>query len=353
MDPIQLLNWVWLTQAVNEIQSPNQFVNRLVFGNRNALPTETIEITSIYGDRQMAPFVRKDGEALLVSGTHKGVQNITAPNMRTKMPFTPSELLWGQMPRGIMGAVSQEAILDLAAQHILRDLQYMADMYTNTEEWMACMALRGQISYSVTDQETFTVTYPRPSGHNVTLDTFWDDATPSNIFLEETFTNAKKLIADAAGLGVTDVILGAEAAKYFRRLLAKGEVKTMDIERIQSGEATFNNQYQDDGAIKIGTFCNVTVWEYSRQISVNGTPVDLIRPKYAEFIANSPFAGNTMEFGAITDIHAMQAGNIQLERFSKSWLENDPSSLMCLMASRPFPVMRKAGSTASFKVISG
>jgi len=233
------------------------------------------------------------------------------------------------------------------------DKEGRINLITNAQEWMAALALRGTITYSVTDQEVFQVTFPKPAGHTITLSTFWDDGTPSNVKINNDFHTAKKLISDEVGLQVTDAILGTEAATSFRNLVAGGHVKTLDLRSVASGLIDFTQQFNEDGAIFLGVFDGVRVWEYGRQANLDGVATSMVRPKYAEFVAATPAAAFVEYFGAIPDFKALQGLRFQGQRFSKSWEKEDPSAMFALVHSRPLPVPRRPGATVSMKVVSG
>ncbi len=335
------------------IKAPNQFLKKLLYSNEVPLSTEDIEIGLITGGRTIAPFIRKNGEAIMVGGLSGSYQTVAAPNIRLKRPFTPSDLLFGRQPGTVIFSPGDDYQLTALQQHIARDLQYVENMIVNAEEYLSAMALQGAISYEVADQEVFSITFPRSSDNNVTPTIFWDAADPTTVNLPEYFYTAKKLLADSEGLGVTDAIFGSEAAAAFRKLAATGKIPTLDIRNISAGQVTFLEQFRDDGVLYMGNYNGVNLWEYSRTADLNGTPTSLIRPKYVEFISTSPASERVMYYGAIPDMDAIEGRKFQGKRFSKSWKENDPSVQMFLVHSRPLPVPRKPNATVSMKVVSG
>ena len=344
---IECLSWSSLTQAVNEIKSPNQFLKRLVFTQHETQPTESIEFGLFTGDREVAPFVERDGEAIPVSGYGEVFQTVSAPNIRIKRPIKPSELLFNRRPGTVIFPGAGE-IVSAAEAHVARDAKRLADLVTNAEEYLCALAIRGVISYTAADESNFTITIPKPAGNTVTLATFWDDpaGTPSADFL-----TAKKLVSDEVGLGITHCILGSEAMTAF---LQNDEVKAlMDINNVSAGALTLMEQFNQDGAIFLGVFCGVQVWGYPRTVKVKGVATDLIRAKYAEFLSITPAAENTLYYGAIPDLDAFEGRNFQAERFSKSWTQPDPSVMQMLVHSRPLPIPRRPGSMVSMKVVSG
>lgn len=344
------LKYITLTAMVNNMKSPSTFLQRLLFSNHQTLTTENIEIDTLVRGRSTAPFVRKNGEAIMVGGYTSKKAIVEAPNIRIKKPFTPSELLFGRKPGAPIFVTGNEQMTALQ-QHIARDLQGMVDMISNTQEWMVSQVITGTIFYSVADQETYTITYPKPAGNTVDVSGSapWTNQTTSNILEDE--IAAKRVVADEVGLGVTICLMGAEAAAAFR---ANAKIQAvLDNKNISAGQLTFNEQFTADGAIFLGNLSGIPHWEYSRTIDVEGVSTAMIRSKYAEYIAVSPAAENILYYGAIPDMKAINGQQIQTERFSKSWEEEDPSVLMALVHSRPLPVPRRPGSYYSLKVIAG
>ena len=222
MSTITQLKWASLTGVVNEMKSPAQFLHRLLFaGNQQTLSTEDIELSVLTKERETAPFVRKNGEAVLVQGAGYKFQTVAAPNIRIKIPFTPSQLLFGRQPGTVIFPDAGSQISAVQA-HINRDLQVMADLVTNSQEYLSAQALQGQITYEVADEEVFQITFPKPAGNTVTLSTFWDDGTPANVQFNLNVYQAKKIASDEVGLGVTDCILGTEATETLLTLVAGG-----------------------------------------------------------------------------------------------------------------------------------
>lgn len=348
MDSTDLLSWVSLTSVVNILKSPNQFLKKFLFSNHITRPTETLEIGIYEGARMAAPFVKVNAKAVRIPKLGEKFATVTAPNIRIAMDFEPSELMFNRRPGNVIMPSSGSEVSSAAEQYVARQVQRLADSITETEEWMCAMALRGAITYSVDGGDVFQITYPKASANKITLSDFWDtvDGVPSVDF----FT-AKSVVSEAVGLGLTDVILGSEAAHAF---LQNADVHgKLDTRNVSIGAITFESQFREDGVIYLGRFSGLDVWSYPRQTNLNGVAVDLIRPKYAEFVHAGPAAENVIEYGAIPDLEALQGGLFQGERFAKSWMEKDPSVQTSLAHSRPLPVTRKPNSTVSMKVVSG
>lgn len=353
MATISALSYIALTTAINNVKSPNTFLQRLLYPNHQTLGTETIALESIEGARQTAPFVRVGAEAIMVSGTSKSFATIAGPNIRIKMPFTPSPLLFGREPGDNILIGPTESTAPSVERHISRDLAYMGDMVTNSIEYLCSRMLQGQISILQDDQEVIQITLPRSSSHNITLSTFWDsggaNARPlSNIHA------VKELLQDE-GVQPTDAICGSEAANALLGLAEAGHIKLMGIEgrNVSAGSLSFVTQFNEEGVIFLGELGGVRFWQYSRTVSVAGVSTPMVRAKYVEFVTVSPAADRVLYFAAIPDLDAFEGRVMQTERFSKSWKEKDPSRMMALVHSRPLPWNRRPNTSVSMKVVSG
>ncbi|CAK9074174.1 Uncharacterized protein (Fragment), partial [Durusdinium trenchii] len=347
-----LLSWASLTATVNEIKSPNQFLRRLIFSNTDPRPTETIEIGVLVGDRQVAPFVKRNAQAIEITPFQEKFYNVTAPHIRVKRHLDAAELLFERRV-GHTIFVEGGDVMDAAEEHIARTSQRLNDVVTEAEEYLCSQALQGAISYEVDEEEAFQITFPRSASHTVDLGmgNYWDEAggKPSADVL-----TAKQLVADDVGLGLTHGILGSEATTAFmQNAEISGSAALLDIRRLNAGDVTFQEQFNEDGAIFLGRYGGIDFWSYTRKTSVNGVSTDLIRAKYCEFVTVSPAAENVLYYGAIPDIRALEGRLFQGRRFSKSWQQEDPSVWWQLVASRPLPVPRRPDSMVSMKVVSG
>ena len=344
------LRWRTLTPAINEMKSPNQFLKKLLYPNHQTVPTETIDLSFNVRGRQMAPLVRKGAEGVLVAGASSTFATVTGPNIRIKMPFNARVLFERQPGYSLHPSKSEQ--LSAVQASIARDVKCMADDITNREEWMCAMALQGEILYSVDGDDTYKITYPIPAGNQITLSTFWN-TTVATTNMQAAFLQAKKVMSDEVGLVPTDVILGSEAMDTFLDVIrTQQNAATSTV--YQVGTVDMGANYTEDGAIYLGRFCQVNVWGYPRTIVENdGTTVNLIRAKYAEFVNTSSASERVLYYAAIEDLDAYEQGLIESERFLKTFKTADPSQITYLAHSRPLPVPRRAGATVSMKVISG
>lgn len=343
---VPALEWQTLTAAVNDIKSPNNFLTELLIGSkRNTHPTQTLELGRWLADRKMVPFTKVGAQAYPLSGVTKDFTSIKAPNIRVKISFEPSPLLFGRTPDTKVFLREGENQLSAVQQHIAMDMQYMADQIANREEWLVSQALTGVISYTGTDDlhaDAFEFDYSRAAGNTVTL-TGTDVWTNAASDIAADVRLAKKTVMDATGVELTDVVMGENAAAAF--LGNAGVLAILDRRNTRGDESEAQRQgggVLPSGAYYCGRIFGLRWWEYSRTVlDADGSTVTLIPTADAHFVSTSPAAGISMEYAAIPDMDAFNGGLIQVQRFAKSWVEKDPSVVVALTHTRPFPLLRR------------
>lgn len=356
MSQLDALSWVYMTGVVNNIKTPNRFLSRLLTTREETLPIETVTIETESAGRDMAPFVQKNGEAIMVGGYGGGSYTVTAPNIRIKKPLNVSNALFQRRPGQNLMQPTSGVIMSNVEVQVARDLENMENRVVNTEEYMWAMCLRGQIVYQEESGAIFRITYARPSANNITLSIFWNAADPTTLDILGNLFVVKQVISEDGSPPITDAICGSEAGVRLQLLASSGALKffnTNASNAISVGTLTFVENFSDDGAIFLGEMSGIRFWMYPRTSVLNGTEIPMIRPKWIEFISRSPVSDRVMYYAAIPDLDAIQSGAMQTKRFSKSWKQSDPSAQMALLHSRPLPVPRRPGATVSMKVISG
>jgi len=348
----EVLHHSTMTRVVNEIRNPLSFIKNMFFSQEETVPTRHIEIGTIRRGRHIAPFVKRDGAALMVTGATEGSRLVKPAHIRIKRPMSPSELM-NKRRAGSVIHIDKGGLQAAMRRYMARELGFMAIDIGNSEEYLCAQALRGIITYESDDEESFEVDFQRDASLTVTLtgSDLWTDplSRPSANFL-----NASELVNDLSEGRITDVILGADARNAF---LANAEVEkklTFQPEHIRFGTIDLSTNFLDSGALFLGSYVHgVRVWSYARKVLLpDGTEYELIRPDYAEFIWRHPSAERVVYYGAIEDMDALGEGNVlEAKRFSKSWTTPDPSARMVLVESNPLPCLRRPDTSVSMKVV--
>lgn len=350
------LSWITLTQTVNEIKAPNQFLKRLLFGTEKYLPTDQAELSVRRGPRVMAPFVKKNGMATMVKGTTEEFATVATPNIRIAMPFTPADQLYSRRVGTNIFAQAGEIMSAMDQQRAI-DLDYMNSQIVNTEEWMCAQALTGSIAYNATndpaERDNFTVNFQKDLANSELVlggSNLWDNAA-SNPSLQ--FLKAKRRLNDVVNLVPTDCIMSPEASEAFLYNAAvKAQLNTISG-NIRAGTLTFVEQFNNDGVLFLGEYNGIRCWEYNRTATdPSGASQPMIRSKWVEFVCANPGNEWKMLYGAIADKTAFNTGAWMGRRFSKSWIEEDPSAEIVLVASRPLPLPQRPDAVYSVKVLA-
>ena len=352
MATITELEWQSLSRVLEEIRTPYNFVERLLYGNTNTNGTEKIAVDSVIGGRRMAPFVRRGASAQLIPGMTHQFTTVEAPSIRAKRAFDCDRLFFERTPGSPIFIDGSTAATEVQ-RRIARDLQYAREQIDQTLEWMCCQTLTGTLTYNISTTDgqlgdAFTIDYGRPAAHTVVLTgtDLWSDAASDP---HKDFNDAKDLASDA-GHQLTDVIMGGDAADAFVR--NDQLASDLDNRRFVTGNLELINRFEQSGAQFMGQIYGIRCWRYNRSVTDPfGNSVALIEADKAHFVSANPGADNIIEYGAIADFDASPSGLIQTRFFSKSWRTQDPSAQMYLWHSRPLPIPRRPESMVTYTVV--
>ena len=93
-----VLSWSTLTPAVNEMKAPNSFLKNMVFSRNVTVPTRNIELSFLNRGRKIAPFVERNGAAIMTEGRDESFRVISPPHIRVKRPVIFVFLVWKRSP---------------------------------------------------------------------------------------------------------------------------------------------------------------------------------------------------------------------------------------------------------------
>lgn len=347
-----------LTETVRTIQPPNTFLQDFLFpaNIRRQSFTETIELSAKRAGREMVPFIKVNGEAQLYKGVGRSFSQVKPPNIRLKQQHVPHESFERKAGQGIF--VTSPGQLEAAQeQKVVDDLDFMMNGIVNRQEWMVANLLRNQITYSVSDNESFTIDLPRSAGNTIDLaPNYWDTA-PGTADIYGAVDIADSLVSEAEGLNITDAICGSEAAAALVGALKAQEL--FDQRRFLTGNLDLETLEANNGVKFLGNFHGINWWRYNRKITLpdaeGGGTFDFIRPKYVEFVNRDAVSTERKWWwGPVADYGEDGARSIHpVSMFSKSFVTQDPSQRFLLVHTRPLPWMQRPDTFVSMKVVSG
>lgn len=342
------LRWETMTSTANNIEKPNSFWRKLIF---NGARDETLftEIASLHtweGARKVAPFVKKNAQAIMVDGPYQTERSVETPNIKIKHPFEPSHLL-DDRAIGTRVFPSKGEINKRRREYVKKHLEYMDMLVEEAIEWMCSQLIdTGTIAYEVADADAWTISMPKPAANTYTSSNLWSTAS-NNPGID--FKAAKKLM-QPYGMQPTICVMGSDAATGF---INNEKVQAqLEARNIIAGELDLTQMYRDTGAIYLGMYQGIPCFEYSGTTDLNGSSVDAIGAKKAHFIHVGPKLQAKMFYGAIADWDAFKSGSWVGKRFSKSWVEQEPSVMWALLQTRPLPWIERPGGIVTVTAVA-
>lgn len=337
------LGWAFLTGAINETDRPISFYKTMFFGDTEIVPAETLELSYFEGQRRMAPFVAKNGEAVSVDPRSTKFANVSFPNIRVKRPMEAYDALTKRMPGQDIFATTG-AFAQAASRVIAEDTEILSDVIDNREEWMcAKMAQNRLIEYSVSDMDSFKITMPYDAT-NMTRDISasgtrnW--ATGSAVNLIEDFQIMKRNSARYGKVQMRNAVFGRGAATAWMNLEIPRTL--LDNRRLESGRQELQGVFDLQGVYYMGTFMGIDLWEYSGTYTDDdGNEQDFQQSNQVTFLPDPSASQAKLYYGLIPDTVAIEQGLTEVQRFSKSWQQEDPSARIQLVHTRPLPVLRR------------
>lgn len=350
----KILHFYSLTQMVERVPVPLSFLRSLVLRRPDrTLHTKNVAWPVRDRTRTRLPFVEEGAPGVLVGRTGSKMVEMSAPNIRVKKPFRASELLVRENLPLVPWNPTEDEHLAGVRDAIAQDLEDMVEDAANTEEWMVSQAIQGTLAYT-SDTASFSLNYGKPAAATFNAANFIDTAADPGLALLEIIDTSVAKQQSIELLTPTHAVGGSEFATYWRsKILTSATIKDLlrtDM-RGALGRIALENPDVASGARYLGTLQNIDFWSYPTQLD----GVDLIRPKYLEFIHSSRASGAQMLYAAVEDMDLVLAGrrSMSVKRFVKSWLEKDPSALMQLLHSRPVPALPRPAVSISCKAISG
>lgn len=347
--PAEFLEFMQLSELVDLSKSPAAFLRNLLFrGPSRLMHAETLDVRTRVGDREVAPMVSPFGEAKFIKRLERTAAVIKFPRIA---------LRWGLNAGQVQTIRSQDVpiyadqgqILSQWDLEVAEHQERAADMIANRIELMVSQLIVGTMSYSDSEGDAWQFVSPKPGANTFDAALDWDDAD-SDPTLD--ILAAKQLATDYAnGVSPDVMVLSGTAMNAFVTNPAVQRYMSIPSGQngLQVGKLSLANTFDQDGAIFLGNFEGLQCWGYPRQVSVDGTPTDLIRPDYVELLSTSRAAQNTMYFGPL---HFVDVGRLEMEVFSHSWMTPDRKNMCFEVETRPMPVFHKPGAHVSIHVLN-
>lgn len=264
---------------------------------------------------------------------------VKAPRFRPKRAFMAADRF--KQPAG----VNPYSPLDNAlARAIAEDMDLHREELDMVMEIMCQQAMvLGKVTlYDIVEGgkpvPQFTVDFQRPAAHSVVLtgSALWS-ASGSDLQGQVEEWNTR--IQEETGWGSSDLLLGKNAWKFFRKHV---DVKDdLDNRRIEIGNLSLKV-----GRKFKGTWNGLNLWLVTGEYTdLDGTTKPYLEPDCALLVASG--ALSVVEFGLPVDNRC--AGPVEI--FAKAFEQEDPSGTFTIAESRPLPWPKQPGWTVLAKVV--
>lgn len=373
----QDLSYLTATAIVNEIPGSLNFLDSLLFprSTEEVLMTEDFEVIVVSDDRSMMPFIKPGTRAPASTGIDYTIGTYKTPMIAEARPMPIDELLLRRRPGTSHYAGSH--MTTATRQHIAREFSKLRRHWENRNEWMAAELIKNRaLTYSVDDQDSFTIEYPFEAATQFTLAAGggWNELTYVSGSLDDesaaatdpqlAFNEAALLMNEHARVAPTVCLMGKNASLSFLnhpKTLAK-----LDARNLDTGSLTFMRQFDQGGARFLGTFVGgVQCWEYTGKLVLDSGSSDfLLDEDSAYWIHVGPLAEFQKVYGVIPNWKLSLGrrkpttfaafGNIRAvpaRIFADVIADDHGNSLEGQMYSRPLPVLRRPNVIASATVI--
>jgi hypothetical protein len=332
-----------LNAIVQDLRVPRMGIAAAYFNRVSQDDTEEIHFDVDNKPRRMAPFVSP-----LVAGqtvASRGFQTTTfkPAYIKDKRVFSPTRAVKRVMGERIGGG-------DLTPEQrmqalVVMDLQDQIEMIERRMEWMAAQVMNaGAVTITGDQYPTAVVNFGRHADLTKTLTTTarWGE---SGVKPLDDMQDWSDLMVRHAGVACTDWAMTVDAWKIFR---ADADVaKRLDRDPLRDTSTLQPAAHQGEGLQYQGTIDGFNIYTYAAYVinPANGQEEHVL-PTFTVLGMGGQAVEGMRHFGAILDHDSLQA----LPYYSKSWLEQDPSTRYLMMQSAPLLVPYRPNATFRAKV---
>jgi hypothetical protein len=313
MADLEILKQTVLTGIIQKFIAPPENLGRSLF-NVVSHPETVAEWDVIQGNRYRGSPTLPNREGKLVNPLGVGKRSASFIYYREKKAFEPTTLRWLRTPGELARHNAEAAVL-----REVTDLNYRLERLVESYCWDA---LKGTITINETDVKA-TVSMGFDATHTPTAGVLWDDILNADIHGD--VKAWKKILVEDSGFAASSVFANSNTMEYvykndgLRELwtdkrkdayFEKGEVSgllglnwvTFDGAYVNTSDVTTN--YIPDG--------------YIIMIANGGQPFELIEGMSADHDSPDGHTG----------------------KFSKSWIETDPSARFVLVEYHFLPIVK-------------
>ena len=337
--------------AVERMPRPRRFLTTTFFGAEPIVaPTEHIDIDIIKGNRRMAPFVMPNRPGSVVKRSGSVMRSYKPAYVKPKMPTRAGHLLSRQAGENVY---STRTPLDRAGDQLGRDMQDLDDRISRREEWMIARALTTGQVHVIGDGVNDIIDYQMDAENLVTEATLWTAAGADPI---ADLRKYKRRVSKKSGRTANACVMSAEAADAFlsnEKVLEKLNTRRVDMGMIkpeQLPDGVTYLGYINDPGLDLYSYDEWFTPDSDSEEDESLLDDEPMIPA-GGLIVGTTSSRNSMLYGAIEDVEAIEGGLFDVDRYPKSWTEKDPGVRWLMMQSAPIPGFHEPDAFVYAKVI--
>ena len=353
LDIIEAVDKVVMTEVVNRREKGKRALTAALFSPSQdvLLTSENVQVDELTGTNGMAPFVEKDGKAVVIDRLNGRSYQFETPSINIKLPLTCNDLLLKrQAGENIVISNGVDVYKNAAERQIREDLVTLDDTIENRIEWMVSQLIVGSVSYQVEGKASFTISTNKPAGNTFTVADLWDGSAPEPL---RDIKKAKRIVAAVSSPGFQIGICGENASNAISAMAENDKISAIKTDSgVIAGNLTLIEDFQANGMLFLGTLGGIPMFEYTGTYLADngGASTPYIRSDYVELLTTARPETRPMNYGAIRDIEAILAGMHITKRFATSDTDKDAGTYVAWLKSRPFPWFKRSDWNVSMKV---
>jgi len=357
IDPILIVDDIReLTAVINgRLKKPKPLSTVLGSGvmSKN-LVTEGVQVETLTGAYEMAPFVSKNGKASPITRGNFEAYTIETPCIKIQAPLSDSDQLLQRKAGTLNFAADTDIMRVNALETLIEDADTMNEMIALREEWLWSQWLTGTIAYENADSNTkWSIDTKKPGANTFTANPLWSDQNA--LIIADMKTVAGIIQNDHQGPAPKIGLCGKNAAATLNMRIEKGWVTAIKTDSgVLAGNAQLVAEYDELGMSYIGLIGGVSFWEVSGTLTDDaGVTTPIIREDYIEFFSNGPTAkaDRTKFYGRKRGITAMFEETAIGEKSARAWIDEDADAYIQEVQTRPFFWAKHPQWYVSLKVI--
>lgn len=338
--------------AVERMPRPRRFLTSMFFGAQPIMATtEHIDIDIMKGNRKMAPFVRPNRPGSVVDRQGFVMRSYKPAYVKPKLETTAGELLVRQPGEHIYSARTP---LDRAGDQMARDMQDLDDRISRREEWMIARALTtGQVPI-IGEGVSDLIDYQMDADNLVTEATLWT-ATGADPIAD--LRKYKRRATKKSGRTANACVMSVEAADAFldsEEVQKKLNTRRVDLgmikpEQLPDGVSYLG--YLNDPGLDLYTYEEWFTPDRAADSNDDDGLNDEPMIPAGGLIVGPTTSRNSMLYGAIKDVEAIEGGLFDVDRYPKSWIDKDAGVRWLSMQAAPIPGFHEPDAFVFAKVV--